>query len=251
VIIWPPIKFSFNTINYNMTSPAPSPPSFDNLLGTDDRGCDVLSNLIYGFRISILFALILTIFGSIIGVCAGAVQGYYGGKLDLIFQRFIEVWSSLPVLYIIIIVTSILGQSFWLLLVLLLLFEWTALVGLVRAEFLRTRNFDYIKAAKALGVNNAEIMFKHILPNAVVSTLTYLPLILNGSIATLISLDFLNLGLPLHYPSLGRILSQGKTNLQAPWIGITGFVFLSVMLTLLVYIGEAVRDAFNPRKILK
>jgi microcin C transport system permease protein len=171
--------------------------------------------------------------------------------LDLIFQRFIEVWSSLPVLYIIIIVTSILGQSFWLLLVLLLLFEWTALVGLVRAEFLRTRNFDYIKAAKALGVNNAEIMFKHILPNAVVSTLTYLPLILNGSIATLISLDFLNLGLPLHYPSLGRILSQGKTNLQAPWIGITGFVFLSVMLTLLVYIGEAVRDAFNPRKILK
>lgn len=248
---WPPIRYSYDTINYALTVPAPAPPSRENWLGTDDQGRDLLARLIYGFRISVLFGLTLTILSSIVGVAAGAVQGYWGGWVDLLFQRGIEIWSGLPVLYLLIILASLVEPTFWWLLGLMLLFSWLALVGVVRAEFLRARNFDYVRAARALGVRPAIIMFRHVLPNAMVATLTFMPFILNGSITTLTSLDFLGFGMPPGSPSLGEILAQGKANLQAPWIGITGFVVLAVMLSLLVFIGEAVRNAFDPRKAVQ
>ncbi|GAB4360218.1 MAG: ABC transporter permease [Gammaproteobacteria bacterium] len=247
-ILWPLIPFSYDSINYDLTVPAPAPPSAVNWLGTDDQGRDVAARLIYGFRISVLFGLTLTVLSSIIGVAAGAVQGYFGGWTDLIFQRFIEIWSGLPQLYLLIILASVVEPNFWWLLGLLLLFSWMALVGVVRAEFLRARNFDYVKAARALGVRNSVIMFRHLLPNAMVATLTFLPFILNGSITTLTALDFLGFGLPPGSPSLGELLNQGKNNLQAPWLGLTAFLVLAVMLSLLIFIGEAVRDAFDPRK---
>ena len=249
-MIWPLIPFSNNTINYDLPSPAPAPPSSVNWLGTDDQGRDVVARLIYGFRISVLFGLVLTVLSSIIGVAAGAIQGYYGGLTDLLFQRFIEVWSGLPVLYLLIILSSIVQPNFWWLLCIMLLFSWMSLVDLVRAEFLRARNFDYVRAAKALGVSNRVIIVRHVLPNAMVATLTFLPFILNGSITTLTSLDFLGFGLPPGSPSLGELLAQGKANLQAPWLGFTAFAVLAVMLSLLIFIGEAVRDAFDPRKIM-
>ncbi len=247
-MIWPLIPFSYHTINYNLPGPAPAPPSAVNWLGTDDQGRDVLARLIYGFRISVLFGLTLTILSSVIGVAAGAVQGYFGGLTDLMFQRFIEIWSGLPVLYLLIILSSIVQPNFWWLLGIMLLFSWMSLVDLVRAEFLRARNFDYVRAARALGVSNPVIIVRHVLPNAMVATLTFLPFILNGSITTLTSLDFLGFGLPPGSPSLGELLSQGKANLQAPWLGFTAFAVLALMLSLLIFVGEAVRDAFDPRK---
>jgi len=247
-MIWPLIRYSYDTINYELPVPAPAPPSATNWLGTDDQGRDVAARLIYGFRISVLFGLILTVFSSIIGVAAGAVQGFFGGVVDLIFQRFIEIWQGLPTLFMLIILASIVEPNFWWLLGLLLLFSWTSLVGVVRAEFLRARNLDYVRAAHALGVSNTVIMFKHILPNAMVATLTFLPFILSGSVVTLTALDFLGFGLPAGSPSLGELLNQGKANLQAPWLGITTFFILAIMLSLLIFIGEAVRDAFDPRK---
>ena len=247
-MVWPPIRYSFDTINYELPVPAPAPPSAENWLGTDDQGRDVAARLIYGFRISVLFGLILTAFSSVIGVAAGAVQGYFGGVIDLLFQRFMEIWQGLPTLFLLIILASIVEPNFWWLLGLLLLFSWTSLVGVVRAEFLRARNLDYVRAAHALGVSNTVIMFKHILPNAMVATLTFLPFILSGSVITLTALDFLGFGLPPGSPSLGELLNQGKANLQAPWLGLTTFFVLSIMLSLLIFIGEAVRDAFDPRK---
>ena len=249
-MLWPPIPYRHDTINYDLPVPAPAPPSRDNWLGTDDQARDLLARLIYGFRVSVLFGLALTLASSVIGVMAGAVQGYFGGWVDLFFQRFIEVWSGLPVLYLLIILASHVEPNFWWLLGLMLLFSWMSLVSVVRAEFLRARNFDYVRAARALGVSNSVIMVRHVLPNAMVATLTFLPFVLNGSITTLTSLDFLGFGLPPGSPSLGEILAQGKANLQAPWIGIAGFVVLAVMLSLLIFIGEAVRDAFDPRKTL-
>jgi microcin C transport system permease protein len=247
-MLWPPIPFSYDTINYALPVPAPAPPSRVNWLGTDDQGRDLVARLIYGFRISVLFGLALTLASSAIGIVAGAVQGYFGGWVDLLFQRGMEIWSGMPVLYLLIILASVVEPSFWWLLGLMLLFSWMSLVGVVRAEFLRGRNFDYVRAARALGVRNAVIMFRHVLPNAMVATLTFLPFILNGSITTLTSLDFLGFGLPPGSPSLGEMLAQGKANLQAPWIGLTGFAVLAVMLSLLIFVGEAVRDAFDPRK---
>lgn len=246
--IWPPIPFSYNTINYNLPTPAPSPPDSTNLIGTDDQGRDVAARIIYGFRLSVVFGLILTLASSIIGVSAGAVQGYYGGWLDLIMQRATEIWASLPSLYILIIFSSVFIPGFWTLLLILLAFSWLQLVDVVRAEFLRARNFDYVKAAHALGISNRVIMWRHVLPNAMVATLTFMPFILTGSITALTSLDFLGLGLPPGSPSLGELLAQGKNNLQAPWLGISAFLSLAIMLTLLTFIGEAVRDAFDPRK---
>ncbi|MBL42816.1 MAG: ABC transporter permease [Rhodospirillaceae bacterium] len=248
-MIWPLIPFSHDTINYELKSPAPSPPDRINWLGTDDQGRDVFARLIYGFRISLLFGLILTSLSSIIGVAAGAVQGYFGGVIDLIFQRFIEVWESIPLLYLLIILAAIITPGFWSLLFILLLFSWMSLVGVVRAEFLRARNFEYVRAAKALGIKNNIIIFRHILPNAMVATITFLPFILAGSITSLTALDFLGFGLPPGSPSLGEMLQQGKSNLQAPWLGITSFFSIAIILTLVVFIGEAVRDAFDPRKI--
>ncbi|MBC8269440.1 MAG: ABC transporter permease [Rhodospirillaceae bacterium] len=250
-IIWPLIHFSYDTVNYELTVPAPAPPSELNWLGTDDQGRDVAARLIYGFRISVLFGLALTLFSSIIGIAAGAVQGYFGGMTDLLFQRFIEIWSGLPTLYLLIILASVVAPNFWWLLGLMLMFSWMALVGVVRAEFLRARNFDYVRAARALGVGNLAIMYKHILPNAMVATVTFLPFILNGSITTLTALDFLGFGLPAGSPSLGELLNQGKSNLQAPWLGMSAFFVLAIMLSLLIFVGEAVRDAFDPRKIFK
>ncbi len=247
-MIWPPIRFSYDTVNYDLQVPAPAPPSADNWLGTDDQGRDVLARVIYGFRVSVLFGLILTLVSSAIGVLAGAFQGYYGGKTDLVFQRVIEIWSSLPSLYILIIFSSMFAPGFWTLLLILLLFSWMSLVDVVRAEFLRARNFDYVRAARALGVPDFTIMRRHVLPNAMVATLTLMPFILTGAITALTSLDFLGLGLPPGSPSLGELLSQGKNNLQAPWLGFTAFITLAVMLSLLTFIGEAVRDAFDPRK---
>jgi len=247
-MIWPIIQYKYDTIDFNLDVPTPSPPSRTHWLGTDDRGHDVLAVVIYGFRISVIFGLILTVFSSVIGISTGAVQGYFGGILDIVFQRFIEMWASIPTLYLIIILTSILEPTFGLLLIILLLFRWLSLVGVVRAEFLRVRNFEFVKAARALGVSNFTIIFRHILPNAMVATLTFLPFILNGSIIALTSLDFLGLGLPPGSPSLGRLLAQGKANLHAPWLGITAFAILSVMLSLLIFVGEGVRDAFDPRK---
>ncbi|HEY0836796.1 MAG TPA: ABC transporter permease [Azospirillum sp.] len=248
--IWPPIRYSYRTINYNLPVPAPAPPSAENWLGTDDQGRDVVARLIYGFRISVLFGLTLTLFSSVIGVIAGAVQGYFGGLTDLLFQRFIEIWQGLPTLFLLIILSSVVTPNFWWLLGLLLLFSWTALVHVVRAEFLRARNFDYVRAARALGATDAHIMVRHVLPNAMVATLTFLPFILNGSITTLTALDFLGFGLPPGSPSLGELLAQGKANLQAPWLGLTAFFVLALMLSLLIFIGEAVRDAFDPRKTI-
>ena len=247
-MVWPPIPYSYDTINYNLTQPAPSPPTGDNIFGTDDQGRDVAARVIWGFRISVLFGLALTIVSSIIGIAAGAFQGYYGGKLDLVMQRVIEVWGSMPSLYILIIFSSIFIPGFWTLLAILLMFSWVSLVDVVRAEFLRARNFDYVRAAHALGVGNFTIMYRHVLPNAMVATLTFMPFILTGSITALTSLDFLGLGLPPGSPSLGELLAQGKNNLNAPWLGIAAFMSLAVMLTLLTFIGEAVRDAFDPRK---
>ncbi|HVI52943.1 MAG TPA: ABC transporter permease [Candidatus Sulfotelmatobacter sp.] len=246
--VWPPIRYSFDTINFNTPSPAPSPPTTENILGTDDQGRDVAARLIYGLRLSVLFGLLLTVFSSVIGIAAGAVQGYFGGKVDLFFQRFLEIWGGLPELYILIIVAGIIAPSFWTLLAILLLFSWTGLVGLVRAEFLRARNFDYVRAARALGMSDSRIMWRHMLPNAMVATMTYMPFIASGAMVSLTSLDYLGLGLPPGSASLGDLLRQGKENIHAPWLGITGFVVLSMTLTLLVFIGEAVRDAFDPRK---
>ncbi|WP_169567259.1 ABC transporter permease [Sneathiella limimaris] len=246
--VWPLIRYSYTTINYDLKSPAPSPPDSENWLGTDDQGRDVLARVIYGYRISVAFGLILTILSSIIGIAAGAVQGYFGGMTDLIFQRLLEIWGGMPSLYILIILAALIEPSFLILLVLLLLFSWPSLVGVVRAEFLRSRNFDYVRAARALGVRDSVIMFKHLLPNSMVSALTFMPFILTGSIVSLTSLDFLGLGLPPGSPSLGELLAQGKANLQAPWLGITAFMVLSVMLTLAFFMQEGIRDAFDPRK---
>ena len=270
-MIWPPIRYSYDTHNLDLPTPAPSKPTWlltekecksvverkglngcndleYNWVGTDDEGRDVLARMIYGFRVSVLFGLILTIVSSIIGVAAGAVQGYFGGWTDLLFQRFIEIWTSVPELYLLLIISSVLVPGFFVLLGILLLFSWVRLVGLVRAEFLRGRNFEYIQAARALGVSNAVIMFRHLLPNAMVATLTFLPFIMSSSVMTLTALDFLGFGLPPGSPSLGELLSQGKANVQAPWLGLTGFCTVALMLSLLIFIGEAVRDAFDPRK---
>lgn len=270
--LWPPIRYSYNTVNGDIPNPAPAKPSwmYDrqercsryiqgaddpncvvgnwNWLGTDDQARDVLARVIYGFRISVLFGLILTIISSIIGVAAGAVQGYFGGWTDLLFQRFLEIWTSVPELYLLLIIASVFVPNFWILLGILLLFSWTRLVGVVRAEFLRARNFEYVRAARALGAGNVAIMWRHVLPNAMVATLTFMPFILNGSITTLTSLDFLGFGLPPGSPSLGELVSQGKNNLQAPWLAMTAFAVISIMLSLLLFVGEAVRDAFDPRK---
>jgi microcin C transport system permease protein len=270
-VLWPPIRYSYDTHNLDLPTPAPSKPTWlltekeceavvqkkglhscrdleYNWLGTDDQGRDVAARLIYGFRISVLFGLTLTIISSIIGVAAGAVQGYFGGWTDLLFQRFIEVWTSLPELYLLLIISSILVPGFFVLLGILLLFSWVSLVGLVRAEFLRGRNFEYVQAARALGVSNPSIMFRHLLPNAMVATMTFLPFILSSSVLTLTALDFLGFGLPPGSPSLGELLSQAKSNVQAPWLGLAGFFSVAIMLSLLIFIGEAVRDAFDPRK---
>lgn len=285
-MIWPPVRYSYLTVNNEIPVPAPSPPAWRlskkeqcaryplatqagadgkvdpargvddpscvagnlNWLGTDDQGRDVVARLIYGFRISVLFGLILTILSSVIGVVAGALQGYFGGWTDLIFQRIIEIWTSIPTLYLLIILAAFIEPSFFLLLGILLLFSWTALVGVVRAEFLRGRNFEYVRAARALGLSDRKIMFRHLLPNAMVATITFMPFIISGSITTLTALDFLGFGLPPGSPSLGELLAQGKENLQAPWLGLTAFAVVSIMLSLLVFVGEAIRDAFDPRK---
>jgi microcin C transport system permease protein len=270
-MVWPPIRYSYNTHNLDLPTPAPSPPTWMlteaqckqvverkglkscsdleyNWLGTDDQGRDVLTRIIYGFRISVLFGLILTAISSVIGIAAGAVQGFFGGLTDLIFQRVIEIWTSVPPLYLLLIISSMLVPGFFVLLGILLLFSWVSLVGLVRAEFLRGRNFEYIQAARALGVSNRVIMFRHLLPNAMVATITFLPFIVSSSVMQLTALDFLGFGLPPGSPSLGELLSQGKANIQAPWLGITGFFTVAIMLSLLIFVGEAVRDAFDPRK---
>jgi len=250
-ILWPPVRFSYRTVNLDLPVPAPAPPSAENWLGTDDQGRDVVARLIYGFRISVLFGLTLTLLSSIVGVVAGAIQGYYGGWVDLAFQRFIEIWDGLPQLYMLIILAAFVEPTFGWLLGLLLLFGWMGLVGVVRAEFLRARNFDYVRAARALGASDALIMFRHVLPNAMVATLTFMPFILSGSVVALTSLDFLGFGLPVGSASLGELLAQGKSNLSAPWLGLTAFFTLAIMLSLLVFVGEAVRDAFDPRKTFR
>ena len=250
-MIWPPIPYSYRTIVKNLGLSAPAPPSWRNILGTDDQARDIFARVIYGFRLSVLFGFTLTIISSAIGIAAGAVQGFYGGTVDLLFQRFIEIWSGMPQLYLLIILSSMITPSFWILLVFLLLFSWMALTGVVRAEFLRGRNLEYVRAARALGVSNLAVMWRHILPNAMVATLTFLPFTLSGSVTILASLDFLGFGLPPGSPSLGELVAQGKDNLQAPWIAITAFVVLGGTLTLLIFIGEAVRDAFDPRRVIK
>ncbi len=249
-IIWPLIPYSFDT-SVDIPGAAPLPPSKSNILGTDDVKRDVLARVIYGFRISIMFTLLVTIASSLLGILAGAVQGYFGGRTDLFFQRFIEIWGAVPSLYVIIILFAILGRSFWLLVLLTVLFGWMGLVGVVRAEFLRARNLEYVTAAKALGVSNFIIMFRHMLPNAMVATLTLMPFIVTGTIATLASLDFLGFGLPASAPSLGELTLQAKQNLQAPWLGFTAFFTFAIMLALLVFIFEGIRDAFDPRKTFK
>ena len=246
--LWAPIRFGANTLNFASQVPFPSPPSRQNWLGTDANGGDVLARLLYGLRISLLFGLLLTLFSSVIGIVIGAIQGYFGGRTDLIGKRLTEVWSGMPSLFLLILLSSVVQPSFWWLLLVTVLFGWMSLVSVVRAEFLRIRNFDYIRAAQALGVNDARIMLRHMLPNAMVATLTFLPFILCGSITTLTSLDFLGFGLPIGSPSLGELLLQGKNNLQAPWLGLSGFFTLAILLSLLIFIGEAVRDAFDPSK---
>lgn len=247
-MLWPPIPFRYDTVIKDLGRPAPASPSARNLLGTDDQARDVLARVIYGFRISVLFGFTLTVVSSVIGILAGAVQGFYGGLTDLIFQRFIEVWSGMPQLYMLIILASVITPGFWVLLLFLLAFSWMALTGVVRAEFLRGRNLDYVRAAQALGVSDGAIMARHILPNALVATLTFLPFTLSGSVTVLAGLDFLGFGLPPGSPSLGELVAQGKNNLQAPWLGISSFVVLGGLLILLIFIGEAVRDAFDPRR---
>lgn len=248
-MIWPLIPYSYDTIIHDLPSPAPSAPSADNWLGTDDQARDVVARLIYGFRISILFGICLTILGSAVGILVGAMEGYFGGLFDLLSQRFIEIWSGMPVLFLLIIMSSVIEPGFFSLLFLMLLFSWMTLVDVVRAEFLKTRNLDYIRAAQALGVKTPVIMFKHALPNAMVATLSMMPFVLTGSVTTLTGLDFLGFGMPPGSPSLGELLAQGKDNLEAPWLGITAFLSLAVLLSLLTFMGEAVRDAFDPRKI--
>ena len=250
-MLYPPVHFAYNTVITNMPVPAPAPPSMRNPLGTDDQARDVLARVIYGFRISVLFGFTLTVISSVVGIAAGAVQGFYGGLTDLLFQRFIEVWSGMPQIYLLIILGSVITPSFWVLLLFLLLFSWMSLTGVVRAEFLRGRNLDYVRAARALGVSDVVIMFRHILPNAMVATLTFLPFTLSGSVTILSTLDFLGFGLPPGSASLGELVSQGKNNMQAPWLGITAFVVLGTVLTLLIFVGEAVRDAFDPRRMPK
>src|ERR1700730_18622004 len=273
-MVWPPIRYSYDTHNLDLPTPAPSKPTWLlteqqcqpvverkglkgcadiewNWLGTDDQGRDVLARLIYGFRISVLFGLVLTAISSVVGVAAGAVQGYFGGWTDLLFQRFIEIWTSIPSLYLLLIISSVLVPGFFILLGILLLFSWVSLVGLVRAEFLRARNFEYVLAARALGVSNIVLMFRHLLPNAMVATLTYLPFILSSSVMTLTALDFLGFGLPPGSPSLGEMLQQGKSNIQAPWLGISGFFTIATMMSLLIFVGEAVRAAFDPPKTFR
>ena len=247
-MLWPPIPYSHRSVVKNLPVPAPAPPSAKNLLGTDDQARDVLARVIYGFRLSVLFGFTLTVVSSAVGIAAGALQGYRGGLTDLLFQRFIEIWSGMPQLYLLIILASIITPSFTILLVFLLLFSWMSLTGVVRAEFLRGRNLDYVRAARALGVSDLMVMVRHILPNAMVATLTFLPFTLSGSVTILASLDFLGFGLPPGSPSLGELVSQGKNNLQAPWLGITAFFVLGGLLTMLIFIGEAVRDAFDPRR---
>ena len=248
-IIMPLIPYTYNTIIRDLDVPAPAPPSKKNWLGTDDQARDVLARLIYGFRISILFGFTLTFFSMIIGVSAGAIQGYFGGRIDLFFQRFIEIWSAIPTLYVLIILASIVQPNFWWLLIILLLFSWMGYVGVVRAEFLRARNLDYVRAAKALGVSNQTIMFRHLLPNATVATITFLPFSLSASVTALSGLDFLGFGLPPGSASLGEMVNQGRNNLHAPWLGLTSFFTLGLMLGLLVFVGEAIRDSLDPRKI--
>lgn len=249
-IIWAPIPYSYNTINYDVAT-APSPPNAKHILGTDDQTRDVLARIIYGFRISILFALIVVGISSILGVAAGAAQGYFGGMVDLLFQRFVEIWSSMPLLYVIIILSAIFTMNFYILTFIVIIFSWTALVGVVRAEFLRARNFEYARAARAMGVTNRTIMFRHLLPNAMVATVTFLPFLVTGAIGTLTALDFLGFGLPPSYPSLGELALQAKNNLQAPWLAFAAFLTISTMLSLLVFIFEGVRDAFDPRKTFR
>ncbi|TVQ52274.1 MAG: ABC transporter permease [Rhodobacteraceae bacterium] len=246
-MIMPIIPFRYDTINFDVPR-APSPPDSVNWLGTDDQARDVLARVIYGFRLSVFFALIVTVVSSVIGVIAGALQGYFGGLLDLIFQRVVEVWTNIPSLYIIMIVSSVIAPNFWIMVSIVALFSWTALVGVVRAEFLRARNFEYVRSARALGVSNTRIMFRHLLPNAVVATITMLPFLVTGAISTLAALDLLGFGLQSTYPSLGELALQGRNNIQAPWLGLTAFVTFAVMLSLLVFVFEAVRDAFDPRK---
>ena len=247
-MVWPLVPYSYDTIVTGLPGAAPSPPTWRNPLGTDDQARDVLARVIYGFRLSVLFGFTLTFFASVIGIAAGAVQGFYGGLTDLLFQRFLEIWSGMPQLFMLIILSSMITPSFWVLLGFLLLFGWMSLVGVVRAEFLRGRNLDYVRAARALGVSNPRIMWRHVLPNAMVAALTFVPFTLSGSVTLLASLDFLGFGLPPGSPSLGELVAEGKNNLQAPWLGITAFVVLAVLLALLIFIGEAVRDAFDPRK---
>lgn len=247
-IVWPIIPYSYNTIIRDLEVPAPAPPSKKNWLGTDDLARDVVARLIFGFRISILFGLTLTFFSMIIGVSAGAIQGYYGGNIDLFFQRFMEIWAAIPALYVLIILASVVQPNFWWLLGILLLFSWMGYVGVVRAEFLRARNLDYVRAAKALGVSNTTIMFRHLLPNATIATITFLPFNLSAAVTVLSGLDFLGFGLPLGSASLGEMVNQGRNNLQAPWLGLTSFFTLAVMLSLLVFVGEAIRDSLDPRK---
>ena len=249
-LVWPPIPYSYDTVIKGEGRKALLPPSREHWLGTDDSARDVMARLIYGFRISVLFGLVLTVLSTAIGIAAGAVQGYFGGWVDLAFQRFLEIWSSMPTLYLLIILASFIQPGFWVLLGIMLLFSWMALVGVVRAEFLRGRNFDYVRAARALGMLDARIMFRHILPNAMTASLTFLPFLLAGSVTTLTALDFLGFGMPPGEPSLGELLAQGKNNLNAPWLAFTGFVVIAAMLSLLVFIGEAVRAAFDPRKVV-
>lgn len=247
--IWfPLLPYSFNTVDYDLDTPTPSAPSKRHWLGTDDEGRDILVRILYGLRISIVFAFLLTALSSVIGIFTGAIQGYFGGKIDLIFQRLLEIWEALPQLFVLIIIASIFVPTFWTLLLIMLCFNWVSLTTVVRAEFLRTRNFDFVKAAKALGVGNFRIMFRHILPNAIIATITFIPFIISEAIVALTALDFLGLGLSEKYPSLGDLVRQGKDNLQAPWIGISIFIVLSSLLTLLIFIGEGVRDAFDTRK---
>jgi microcin C transport system permease protein len=250
-MLWPPIHYGFSTINYDLGRPAPGPPSRENWLGTDDQGRDVLARLIYGFRISVLFGLILTVSSAIIGIMAGAVQGYFGGWVDLLFQRLIEIWSGLPELFVLIILSSMVTPNFWWLLLILLLFTWMSLTAVVRAEFLRARNFDYVKAARALGVTELRIMVRHVLPNAMVAAMTMIPFVMSGAVTALTTLDFLGFGLPPGSASLGELLLQGKNNPQAPWLGFVGFFTIATMLVLIIFIAEAVRDAFDSRKALK
>ncbi len=247
-MVWPLVRYSYDTINYDLKVPAPAPPGVDNWLGTDDQGRDVVARMIYGFRISVLFGLALTLISAALGVSIGAFQGFYGGWIDLLGQRFIEIWAGMPMLYLLIIMASVITPNFWWLLGLMLLFSWMGFVGVVRAEFLKARNLDFVRAAKALGVGDFKIIYKHVFPNAMVATITFMPFILAGSITTLTALDFLGFGLPVGSASLGELLNQGKANLQAPWLGFTAFWTVAIMLSLLVFIGEAVRDAFDPRK---